>query len=365
MKTIKRFALPILAILMLFGCKPKQDNVMTIGIVLPLTGSMNQLGQQEKEGMQLAEKVINEASQHPRIKLVFEDSKSNSKDGLFATTKLANQKVDLLMTCLTGVTEASIPIAERNKIDLAAFCADHNIASSSPFASRVYEGMEDEGAAIVKYINEYIDKEKRVGIIYNQVNCWEYVVSDMLVPAINSKNQILCLKECYPVGEKDFSNLIGKIRKAKLDFLIVLSYGYEFPSLYPMLVENHVLDDVQVVGGWGYLYPTVDPSLLENTIVAAPKFLFEQNEEAQTLANLFSSEYSKQLNYDIAMAYNAIFLVDKYLSLRKGERRFKELLIGEQVTSSVVGDFCFDSNGSLRMTNYLGRYQGGQLVPLD
>lgn len=365
MKTIKNLFVPILAMLLFVGCQSRQNDVFTIGVVLPLTGSMNQLGQQEKEGMMLAEKIINDGLDHPKFKLVFEDSKSNSKDGLFATTKLANQKVDMLMTCLTGVTKASIPVAERNGIDLAAFCAEHDIASVSSYVSRLYEGMEDEGAAIVTFINDYIEKGKRVGVIYNQVDCWEYVVSEMLVPAINNKEQVLCLKECYPVGEKNFSNLIGKIRMANLDYLIVLSYGYEFPILYPMMIENHVVDNVQIVGGWGYLYPTIDPSLLENTIVAAPLFLFEQNEEAQSLSHLYSSTYSKPLNFDIAMAYNAIFLIDKYLNKMDKKTRFKDLLIGESVSTSVVGDFHFDDHGALRMTNYLGQYQNGKIVPID
>lgn len=370
MKTLKKIILPICAIIVCaiivyFASQSKKDEVFTIGVVLPLTGSMNQLGQQEQEGMMLAEKIINDGLEHPKFKLVFEDSKSNSKDGLFATTKLANQKVDMLMTCLTGVTKASIPVAERNGIDLVAFCAEHDIASSSPFVSRVYEGMEDEGAAIVKYVNEYIETGKKIGIIYNQVDCWEYVVSEMLVPAIKNNNQILSLKECYPVGEKDFANLIGKIRMAKLDYLIVLSYGYEFPILYPLMIEHHIVDNMQIVGGWGYLYPTIDPILLENTVVAAPLFMFEQNEEAQSLSHLYSSTYSKDLNFDIAMAYNAICLIDNYLKKKDTGTRFKDLLIGEHISTSVVGDFKFDNNGALRMTNYLGRYKNGKLVPLE
>ena len=355
----------LIVVLLLNGKKKNKDNVFTIGVVLPLTGSMNQLGQQEQEGMLLAEKIINNGLESPRIELVFEDSKSNSKDGLFASNKLANQKVDVIMTCLTGVTKASIPIAERYGIDLVAFCADPDIASMSLYASRVYEGMEDEGAAIVRYIENYIEDGKRVGIIYNQVDCWEFVVSEMLVPTILNNNKVLCLKECYPIGGQDFSNLIGKIRMAQADVLIVLSYGYEFPVLYPQMVENHILDNVQIVGGWGYLYPTIDPSILENTVVAAPGFMFEQNEEAQDLASLFFKSYSKQLNFDIAMAYNAIFIVNKYLEMKTDNKRFKELIVGEKVSASVVGDFSFDNNGSLRMTNYLGRYQNGQLVLLE
>lgn len=365
METLKKIIISLLSALLFLGCQSKQNEVFTIGIVLPLTGSMNQLGQQEQEGMMLAEKMINEGLEHPKFKLVFEDSKSNSKDGLFATTKLANQKIDMLMTCLTGVTKASIPVAERNGIDLVAFCAEHDIASSSSYVSRIYEGMEDEGAAIEKYINNYINEGKRVGIIYNQVDCWEYVVSQMLVPAIKNNNQILSLKECYPVGEKNFSNLIGKIRMANLDYLIVLSYGYEFPILYPMMVENHIVDNMQIVGGWGYLYPTVDPLLLENTVVAAPMFMFEQNEDAKALSKLYMSSYSKPLNYDIAMAYNAICLIDRYLERKDKDTRFKNLLIGEHVSTSVVGDFYFDENGALRMTNYLGQYKNGQLIPID
>lgn len=365
MATIKKIVLSFLAFLMLVGCQSKKDKVFTIGVVLPLTGSMSQLGQQEQEGMMLAEKKINDGLHRPRFKLVFEDSQSNSKDGLLATTKLANQRVDMLMTCLTGVTKASIPVAERKKIDLVAFCAEHDIASSSPYVSRVYEGMEDEGAAVVRYVNEFVDAGKRIGIIYNQVDCWEYVVSEMLAPAIRNNGQILCLKECYPTGEKDFSNLVGKIRMARPEYLIVLSYGYEFQILYPMMIENHALDNVQVVGGWGYLYPTVDPSLLENTVVAAPKFMFEQNEDAVELSRQYTSAYSKQFNFDIAMAYNAITLIDRYLEKNSAKKRFKELLKGEKISSSIVGDFCFDDNGALRMTNYLGRYQNGQLVPFE
>ena len=65
------------------------------------------------------------------------------------------------------------------------------------------------------------------------------------------------------------------------------------------------------------------------------------------------------------MAYNVITLIDQYLGRNSEKKRFKELLIGEQVSDSVVGSFGFDEHGALRMTNYLGRYQDGQLVPFE
>ena len=71
------------------------------------------------------------------------------------------------------------------------------------------------------------------------------------------------------------------------------------------------------------------------------------------------------INFDIAMAYNAIFLIDKYLNKMDKKTRFKDLLIGESVSTSVVGDFHFDDHGALRMTNYLGQYQNGKIVPID
>ncbi|MFW6046821.1 MAG: ABC transporter substrate-binding protein [Candidatus Woesearchaeota archaeon] len=349
-----------LLILLSLSCK-KETDVIKIGVILPLTGNLSFMGEQERNGMMLAQDEINENGK--KVSLYIEDSKSNAKDGVSAAIKLIKRdKVDLLITSTTGISLAVKPIAEKNNIDLVAYCQDPDIAKQSDYVTRLYLGLNDEAKAFVGYIESVSDK--RIAILYNQVEAWEKIVNNILEPTVTDNNHQLVFKENYPVGKQDLKNIVAKLKSADADILILLSYGFEFPSLFPLFIENNILQETVIMGGWGFLYPNIKDEWLEDILVSGPPFVFEKN----TLVNRFSEKYKKQYgnygNYDAAMAYNVIDVIYRFYDkseIKSGER-FKKLIKNTKIEESVVGAYTIDQNGSMIIITKLGEYDNGRIV---
>ena len=84
MKTLK-FIIILLIVTGLTSCIRNSDKIK-LGAVIPLTGKLSEMGEAEKNGMNLA---IDELKKEGiNLQLITEDSKSNPKDGVTAARKL-------------------------------------------------------------------------------------------------------------------------------------------------------------------------------------------------------------------------------------------------------------------------------------
>jgi branched-chain amino acid transport system substrate-binding protein len=72
--------------------KEKEPKVYKIGAILPLTGNLAILGEPEKNGMSLAEEIINQQGgiNGRPIKIIFEDSKGQPKEAVSIANKFIN-----------------------------------------------------------------------------------------------------------------------------------------------------------------------------------------------------------------------------------------------------------------------------------
>ncbi len=129
---MKRFSkahtfLAIVLIALLFcpsGCKKEEPQAkeIKIGAILPLTGSAAPYGENAKRGIELALTEINAAGgiQGSRIRVLFEDSRTDPKEAVSALNKLySTHGVRYIIGDInsSGVL-AMAPIAEKNKIIL-------------------------------------------------------------------------------------------------------------------------------------------------------------------------------------------------------------------------------------------------------
>ncbi|RMG24643.1 MAG: ABC transporter substrate-binding protein, partial [Methanobacteriota archaeon] len=91
---------------------PQEEKEIKIGAILPLTGPASDIGQQTKEGLEIARKLLS-------VNVVYEDSKSEPKEGINAIRKLVLQHKKQLfgvISVLSSVGKAIIPVAEDEKI---------------------------------------------------------------------------------------------------------------------------------------------------------------------------------------------------------------------------------------------------------
>ncbi|HDR68318.1 MAG TPA: amino acid ABC transporter substrate-binding protein, partial [Bacteroidaceae bacterium] len=141
-------------IILLFGCigcEKKNDDVIRIGAILPLTGNLAYLGEEEKNVLTILQEQINE-TEDTKVLFMFEDSKGNARDGLTAYNKLRSQNVNYYITSLTIVARAVAPLIDRNNHLQFVLSIDPSITPDYSNTIQLYYNIADEMNVIADYI---------------------------------------------------------------------------------------------------------------------------------------------------------------------------------------------------------------------
>lgn len=151
------------------GCINNGTGLLKIGAILPLTGTVAQMGLEMQRGQLLAQEFWNNNTskfQTPKIELLIEDSKSLPKDALSAYMKLRSQNVNIFTANLSSVCLALIPKVAEEDILLFADAAHPAITKKpNPRIFRNSSTSELEAFEISKSIIK--NNLSRISILYN------------------------------------------------------------------------------------------------------------------------------------------------------------------------------------------------------
>ena len=112
------------------GDKP----VVKIGVTLPLTGAMAQLGQQGKKAIELRLSEVEKDSKFD-YKVIFEDDQLQSSKEFTNAQKLINfNNVDVMISGFAGGASAISNLAKEKQVVYWNFQWTDEIAKSSPFS---------------------------------------------------------------------------------------------------------------------------------------------------------------------------------------------------------------------------------------
>ena len=91
---MKKILVVLLTAVLLFGCQnQKDDNVVKVGVITPLTGFSASNGVMFQQGLMMAVDEINSEGGILTFDVQYEDSKSTAKDAHTAYRKLASEGV--------------------------------------------------------------------------------------------------------------------------------------------------------------------------------------------------------------------------------------------------------------------------------
>ena len=161
MKTIKKLsALVICAILAAAaGCKQSQeDGTITIGAILPFTGSSATAADYAKRGIEIAVEQLNSSrpAKAPLIAVEWSDSRNAAKDGLAAFNQLYSaRRIRLFLASNSGVVvPLASAIGKREDILLmTTFSSAPGIPQSGPNVFRLFVTAENEATAMSKFLH--------------------------------------------------------------------------------------------------------------------------------------------------------------------------------------------------------------------
>lgn len=313
---IIKFLVLFVSLLLVTSCdQTEQEQTKTptsikIGAILPLTGYVSYLGEEEKNVLLMAQQEINANPANPTLEIEIEDSKSSAKDGVSAYQKLRLQSIKYFLTALTIVSQAVQPLCEQEHFLQFALSIHPDIAKAPQYLFRPYYGLETE----MKLVADYLPKRKAKKVAALYINTPEaQVTMDKYFKKNLNANQIQLIgTETYGFTDKTVKNQLLKLKKLNPDFIVTVDFGYMYPII---LKEAQTLGIRQkIIGGLGMMTaPPMPSTLTEGILFASASFVITPSTKYQDFAKKYEARYKKKVTFDGVYTYDSVRMLYSHI----------------------------------------------------
>ncbi|MCX8194460.1 MAG: ABC transporter substrate-binding protein, partial [Candidatus Pacearchaeota archaeon] len=204
----------------LAGCakKEKEEEVIKIGAILPLSGSVAQLGMEELEGINLAINEFGGKVGNKKIVLIVEDSQNNPTQGINSLNKLIEyDNIKYVIGSMSSVGLAVKPILEEKNIPTIWIGLHPDLIKETRVVFRNIATAQQNANAIVNKIKE--EKASKIALFYINDD-FGASLKDLITKEINP-----VIIESFKKDGSDFRTEITKVLSNKPDCVVIVGYG--------------------------------------------------------------------------------------------------------------------------------------------
>lgn len=361
------FSLTLIALLAIgwLGCKKKEEvELVKIGAILPLTGDGASLGQDCKNGIELAAMEFN-ARGKLRVKVLYEDSQGNPEKAVNAYRKLVDGGIKVIIGDLfSAPTLAIAPLTERDRVFVfSPGASSPKLSGASRYVFRNYPSDNYEGELIARYAIE--QGFKNISIIY-PINDYGVGLREVFVKTYQELGGGILVDEGYTENTTDFRSILVKVQTAptKSDALYLPGYyaaigriavqtkelGFQIQMLSNVGVEDPKIFEIagNSINGLIYTAPAVDLSSPDSNIV--------------NFVKSYRKIFNKEPGFPAAHGYDTGQILFSLLSEKENDAEFlrNKILSGRFV--GVTGHIVFKSNGDVEKEFSLKKVVDGQFI---
>ena len=368
MKRIIIISVLTLAVAALAGCGIQNSNQLAatetikIGVILPLTGTSADNGNNIKNGLLLAQKEINKSNKY-QIELIFEDSQFNSEKAVTAAMKLINiDKVGYIIGDVGSSQSLAIaPLAEKNKILMISPASQTDkLTDAGDYIFRIYPSTRQEVEYFSGQIKKIIGDQRLALLAYNIDSGNDYITD------FNKYYQgTISNTDKFNIEETDFRSYLLKIKKGEAAYVLAIGNRKMVGSIMKQAKE----------GGYGFKFFLNSIAKGNDLIkvagtIADGAILPDQTYATDTLAYKdFSSKYSASFGQEpelfSAKGYDVLKVLDVCLEKDGNQvEKIKDCLYSIKDYKGIGGDIGFDQNGDILNPQFgLDIIKNGQFVP--
>jgi len=290
----------------------KKPMEIKIGVVLPLTSEAAVYGEWSKNGMELAAKELNQAKQSPRIKLIYEDSKSTPQGDVDAFQKLISfDKTPVTVGfILSNGALACAPIANSSKVVLLSTSAStEKFKDAGDYVFRLRESGIIHGNQMAKYAEHYLNA-RTAGLFYaNAENGITYAGS--FGEEFKSLGGKIVFDEKYTEKETDFRSMLSKLEEKKPDVVYLAGLAPDMGNILRQAKEVGI--KTQWLASPGAENPKIihlAKEAAESLIFTTPAFNAESDEKnIKNFVERYKNTYGEMPGFLAANGYDAIMIL--------------------------------------------------------
>ncbi len=208
------------------------EGVISIGVIIPLTGPLAEYGVAAKNGIELAKQ------QHPEnfasVRFVYEDSRYDSMTAVTIFEKMrTDPNLKLAYVWGFGPNQAVAPIAESRKFPIFAVSGERSISRDRKYVIRFGYFNEQIAQVQRQYLREH--GMKRIALIKTEL-AYNNSVYDALKENL-APDESIELIDNYEMGQIDFRPSLLKLRGKHFDVVGAFLVGNQISQFYRQVAE--------------------------------------------------------------------------------------------------------------------------------
>lgn len=213
-----------------------------IALAGPVTGPVAQYGDMQSSGAKMAIEQINKAGgvNGSMLESVTYDDACDPKQAVAVANKIVNDEIKFVVGHLcSGSTQPAAEIYEEEGILMitAASTTPEITQKGHTLIFRTIGLDSMQGPTAGKYVVEQL-KPKRAAVLHDKQQYGEGIAT-AVKEALDDAGIPVALFEGVTAGDKDFSALIAKMKREKVDFVYFGSYHPEMGMLLRQSAENN------------------------------------------------------------------------------------------------------------------------------
>ena len=291
--------------------QPKGD--ILIGFSGSMTGAVPLEGLRSQQGADLAIEEINKNGGvlGKNLKLVVEDDQALANVAVNAVNKLMSEDIVALVgPHKSSLAKAVLQIVEKNKVPfLTGGTSVSLLASKNPYFFRIRASDGIVAKVAAKFATKEL-KAKNIGIFYNND---EYGTGarDVIEDYLKSVN-VKFVSEGHNTGDKDLTGQIIKLRKEKIDAVIIWTHGPESAVAARQFKELNL--KVPIISGPAFTIKSnfldmVDASMVEGAYSITDFCPQDSDPRVQAFVKKFHDKYKADTDYFVTTYYDAIYVL--------------------------------------------------------
>lgn len=339
-------------------------DVIRIAIAGPLTGSYAQFGAQLEKGARLAVKHLNQKGgiMGKQVELIPGDDACDPKQARAAANNLVNQSVVAVIGhfCSSSTIPASEVYAEEQILQITPASTNPKVTERNIATLLRSCGRDDQqGAAAAEYIAKKL-KAKRVAVVHDKTT-YGQGLADEARKALRNLGIQEALYEGISIGDKDFSALVSKIKKADVELIYFGGLHAEAALIVRQTRDQGVKS--LFMSGDGI----VDKAFADVAGAASEGVLmtFQADPRKTPAALEVVNEFKQKEQYDpegyTLVSYATVqVLAETYNRINSTNSLKAAQYMKSHVFNTVIGTIKFDAKGDLSTSPYvIYRWQKG------
>ena len=372
------FGTVMVLVLGLLSCGENEAEEISVGVVVPLSGSLSSNGSQMKNGMELALGEINESSllDGRKIRFIVGDSEGTPDGAERAYTKLIEQDgvVAVLGPFTSSATERIIPVAQQNKVvAFSPTSAARGLSARSEFAFRASLTVDPLVQAGVRVTREQL-RYNNVATIVNEADSFSSSNHKKVKEELEKHGVTVVSEQTYsrrtgalPDLTSQLTDMINAVPAPEALFISALAPGRrgvmvqvrELGVDIPFLLTLSTLDDVSEANA--ALAGAAEGAITFTTWIAA----IDTPENRRFLRN-YREKYESEPDAFAALSYASVYILAHAIADTSSAdpETIRDAMADIRV-DTLLGDFYFDRNGDAVYEPIVGIVENGKFEVFD